>query len=286
MDSIEKPTPWYLSSGWRLLIDATVVIFAGYHAVTFAWALFTPFDYYETLPDNVQVIDAVVFDYLENTPQLQVADDERVDAVFTYELAFEPLSPSAFYAKALDSVVYLNVYDGFDYYIGSGVVLDDTGLIVTNYHVIAAAEKVAITYANEDTTHALRVVAYNEAQDIAVLQAADIGGTPAPLRPEGEVLRVGEVTYNIGHPENLLNTFTTGVITGVRDYTNSGMGTQIQISNPISAGSSGGPLFDEAGRLIGLTSWAVEYDANSVQVQSLNFALPISAVTELLENSN
>jgi len=277
--------PFYTHRLWRLPIDLLVVAAVLYYAGTFAITLLDPYDFYDTLPDNIQVLDEEIIAYLETAPAV-VWDGVVAEYELIYAADAQARSAVTVYQEALPSVVYLNTFDGFGYFAGSGIVLSAAGLIATNYHVIEGAEKIGVTFSDEYTTHAVSVVAYDKEKDIAILLiTTDRPLTPARLRPTSETLQIGEPTYNIGHPENLIYTLGAGAITGIRDYTNSGMGEQIQMSNPISQGSSGGPLLDQAGRLIGLTTWSLEYDANSVQVQSLNFAIPLPAVTDLLTQS-
>ena len=278
-------TPFYARPWWRLPLDVFVLGFVVYQVGMFVVVVFSPFDYYETLPDNIRQLDDAVTTYLETAPAVEWNSGVITPYELTYATDANPLPPMTVYEETLSSVVYLNVDDGFGYYIGSGVVLTADGLIATNYHVIEGGEKIGVTFSDDSTTHAVSVVAFDEAQDIALLQIAPPAGltlTPARLRPASEPLQIGEVTYNLGHPENLLYTFTDGLVTGLRLYETAGLGPQIQISNPISQGSSGGPLFDQSGRLIGLTTWSLEYDANSVQVQTINFAIPLQSVTDLL----
>ena len=285
-DSSKTKPPFYARAWWRLPIDIGVAVLAVYFIVQFALLLLAPFDFYETLPDNVRVIDEEVTTYLETAPEVSW----EAPATLPYELVFDtdasPQTAVDVYQAVLPSVVYLNVDDGFGYSAGSGVLLTADGLIATNYHVIEGAEKIGVTFSDAHTTHAVAVIAYDEIKDTALLKIAELGdtiATPVRVRPRTESLQVGDITYNVGHPENFLYTLGTGHVTSLRTYNDVGLGEQIQVSNPISQGSSGGPLFDEAGRLIGLTTWSVEYDANSVQVQSINFALPVSAILELLE---
>jgi len=280
------PRPFYTRPWWRLPLDLFVLGFVAYQVGTFGVLLFEPFDYYATLPDSVEQLDDSIITYLETAPLVQWDQGTTAQYDLTYATDTDPRSAMAIYKDALSSVVYLNVYDGFDYYIGSGVVLAASGLIATNYHVIDGGEKIGVTFSDDTTTHAVSVVAFDEAQDIALLQIKVPAGqtlTTAQLRPASDPLQIGETTYNLGHPENLLYTFTDGLVSGLRVYETTGLGPQIQISNPISQGSSGGPLFDQAGRLIGLTTWSLEYDANSVQVQTVNFAIPVQSVTDLLQ---
>jgi len=67
-----------------------------------------------------------------------------------------------------------------------------------------------------------------------------------------------------------------GIVSGFRSYESYGEGVNIQITNPISGGNSGGAVLNEYGEIIGVPTWSVEYDENIIQVQNLNFAVPIN----------
>jgi S1-C subfamily serine protease len=85
---------------------------------------------------------------------------------------------------------------------------------------------------------------------------------------KAEDIGVGEPVFAFGHPSGLLFSFTSGMVSGKRE------GRQIQITTPISPGSSGGPLYDSRGRLVGIVSWSVD-KSRDPNAENLNFAAPV-----------
>ena len=96
---------------------------------------------------------------------------------------------------------------------------------------------------------------------------------------------MGQKTLVIGHAEGFLNTLSIGNVSAVRNYDSTEEGENIQITNPISSGNSGGALLNDVGELIGVPTWSVEYEDNTSQVQNINFAVSINDAIELLNNS-
>lgn len=141
---------------------------------------------------------------------------------------------------------------------GSGFVWDESGRIVTNYHVISDASRVQVTMADNSTWKAVLVGAAPD-KDIAVLQ---IAAPPHLLRPiavgKSSDLLVGQKVYAIGNPFGLDQTITSGIISALNREIKAQNGRSIsgviQTDAAINPGNSGGPLLDSAGRLIGVNT--------------------------------
>ena len=151
---------------------------------------------------------------------------------------------------------------------GSGVVLSD-GVLATNYHVIKEAEKIQVVHQGKKYLATLRHLDWD--RDVCTLS---VSGFKAPTVVLGSTsqLRVGARVYAVGAPQGLELTLTEGIVSALRQLEG---GTYIQHTAAISPGSSGGGMFDEQGRLLGLTTF---YIAES---QSLNFAVPVEWIEEL-----
>jgi 2-alkenal reductase len=145
---------------------------------------------------------------------------------------------------------------------GSGFLYDGQGYIITNNHVVEQADTMQVTFYDGSTTTA-EVVGTDPASDLAVIQVDQLppGATPLPLGNSGEVA-VGQMAIAIGSPFGLQNTLTVGVISGLgrslRGPSNS-MGTFsipniIQSDTAINPGSSGGPLLNARGEVIGVNT--------------------------------
>lgn len=144
---------------------------------------------------------------------------------------------------------------------GTGIVWDKHGHIVTNYHVIRAADKV-IVQLGDGTTYPARYVGGTEARDIAVVKIEAPASELVPITVgSSSDLAVGQTVLAIGNPFGLDQTLTTGVISGLgREIPLGEVGSGetirnvIQTDAAINPGNSGGPLLDSAGRLIGMNT--------------------------------
>jgi hypothetical protein len=235
--------------------------------------------------------DAVIISYAAMSAKLKgssqtLAQKLISDGVFTQEQfityynsdaidkhrAKTELSAKDIYAQCSPAVFYIVVYDagGTATATGSGFFIDAGGTAVTNYHVIKGASSAKITVSNTGKVYdVLGVYACSEAEDWAVLK---IDGTGFSYLDRGDTADIagGNTIYAIGSPLGLQNTISQGLISNPA-RTEGGL-TYIQISAPISAGSSGGALINTYGQVIGITS------ASYINGQNLNMALPISYV--------
>ena len=266
---------------WRLTIDGIVVIAAGLFIIFTVLPLLLPFDYYEALPSGLEDRDTAIMDLLAEAPAIT----EQVlptPPTLQFSSSTTVLSPATVYAERADTVVHITAALPQGEATGSGVFLSNGGLVATNYHVVGDAERVVVTTRAGAQYVATHIVAADEVQDIAIMQV-DIPVDEITIAPIARTPAVpGTATYSIGHPEEYPFVMSDGLVSAIQDFSHLGLGIQLQITNPISAGSSGGPVFNQAGELIGLVAWSVEYGANAVQVQNLNFAIPIAMVVDLL----
>jgi hypothetical protein len=153
--------------------------------------------------------------------------------------------------------------------LGSGVVIGPDQ-VVTNRHVVDAADRWEVKQG--ERTWSASVTWVDPDHDLALLKADGLQAPTVSSRLSPPVA-VGERVYAIGTPEGLEQTLSEGIVSGLRDYED---GYVIQTSAPISPGSSGGGLFDEEGRFVGITTFGL------IEGQNLNFALPASWVQALL----
>ncbi len=158
--------------------------------------------------------------------------------------------------------------------IGSGFVTDPSGVIVTNFHVIRGAVSLLVKMKDGEIYDRVDVVDYDQRRDIAVLKIRAFKLLPALALADHEV-EAGEEAVAIGNPQGLEHTVSTGVVSAFRQAEGYRL---MQISVPISPGSSGGPLFSMDGKVIGITSAGVVSEG----AQNLNFAVPIGYVKPLL----
>jgi S1-C subfamily serine protease len=137
---------------------------------------------------------------------------------------------------------------------------------ITNCHVVARAK--AITLANATTRLRAEVIAADRKTDRCYLRVLDGELVPVPGFRDYASLSVGEAVFTIGSPEGLINTLGDGLLSGLR-RSEDGI-EYVQITAPVSPGSSGGGVFDDRGNLIGITTFTVR------DAQNLNFAIAAS----------
>ena len=204
---------------------------------------------------------------------------------------------TALYERVRPSVVRITTGDvGEDPFsrgregLGSGVVLDESGHILTNDHVVRGFDQVTVTFHDGSTAKA-DVVGTDPGNDIALIKAdaSEDQLQPAELGDSGN-LRVGSMVAALGNPFGLDGTFTTGVISGVnRTLPSSANGRPIrgliQTDAAVNPGNSGGALFDGEGRVIGINT-AIE-NPNGNGFAGVAYAVPINTpkrfLTELVD---
>ncbi len=156
---------------------------------------------------------------------------------------------------------------------GSGVFLE-RDLLVTSCHVIARGSTFVAVQRQQRARG--RLAAYDEQRDLCALRVEGLDATPARVGA-GASARVGQRVYAIGTPEGFEHTLSEGLVSGLRQ---SAAGPYIQITAPLSDGSSGGGLFDNEGRLIGITTFV--YSSG----QNLNFAAPAEWAADLAKKAS
>jgi len=188
------------------------------------------------------------------------------------------LSPAQIYEYNADAVFTIYVSNDRRNFAsnGSGFFICETGIAVTNHHVIANWLYAYILTHCGNRFDILGYYYYYIGTDLAVIQV-DGGGFTYLEKGDPGAMRVGENIYTIGSPLGYHNTFSTGIISRFDDvaefdiYRVYGM---IQFTAPISGGSSGGALLNGAGQVIGITTAAY----GNYAAQAINFAVPISRI--------
>lgn len=195
------------------------------------------------------------------------------------------LSPRQVVERAGAAVVLIESGEGESASLGSGFLVDRDGALVTNLHVIDGAGKLTVTLHDGTRLEDVAVRAFDVERDLAVLTVALPAGaskwTVADLGDTADV-EPGARILVIGNPLGLERTVTEGIVSAWREGESSEElslppSRLLQISAAISPGSSGGPVFDERGRVIGVATAGVLWG-----VAGLNFAVPIDDVPALL----
>jgi S1-C subfamily serine protease len=168
------------------------------------------------------------------------------------------------------AVVYISVTteDGPGSY-GSGFIVSPDGKIVTCQHVISGAQSASVRLLNGASFPDVSVLAEDSVRDVAVIkvQGQDL---PCVVLGNSDSVEIGSHVVAIGNPKGYENTISDGLLSGSRTFNDSFR--EIQISAPISPGSSGGPVFDDSGRVIGIAKSV----SSAKLAQNLNFCVPIN----------
>ncbi|MDO9386990.1 MAG: Do family serine endopeptidase [Thiobacillus sp.] len=164
--------------------------------------------------------------------------------------------------------------------LGSGVIVSSNGYILTNHHVVAAADEIQVALANGQTLPA-RVVGADPETDLAVLkiEASDL---PAITFAQLDSLKVGDWVLAVGNPFGVGQTVTAGIVSAL-GRTHLGINTFenfIQTDAAINPGNSGGALVDVSGHLVGVNSAIYSRTGGS---QGIGFAIPVSIARQIME---
>ncbi len=180
-------------------------------------------------------------------------------------------------AKAANGVIVTIITsdkDGKPIAQGTGFLVREDGRIVTNYHVIRNASSAIVKLPDGAFYDVEGMLAFDRSRDLAVIKARGQNFRTVVLG-NSDRLQVGEAVVAIGNPLSLESTVSSGIVSGIRDIEDEG-GKYLQITAPISPGSSGGPLFNMAGEVVGITTLYLKGGEN------LNFAIPINDAKPLL----
>jgi len=167
---------------------------------------------------------------------------------------------------------------------GSGSVIDQDGDILTNYHVIEGATKLAVSFGGQKN-YAAELVGGDPDTDLAVIKLIEKPREALTVIALGDSdrLEVGQKVLAIGNPFGLDRTLTTGVISGlqrpIRARNNRPIEGAIQTDAPINPGNSGGPLLDSHGRMIGINSQILSPSGASAGV---GFAIPVNIAKRIV----
>jgi len=194
-----------------------------------------------------------------------------------YSLGNRTLTIPQIAKKWGESVVLVTSFDknGRDLKQGSGFVVSRDGAIVTNYHVVELAHEISIEFTNGKSCQIEFLIAGYPSHDIVILHIEEEDEQFCPVvLGNSDDLQVGERVLAIGNPYGWENTLSDGLLSGIRDIDGFKL---LQITAPISPGSSGGALFNMKGEVIGITTIGSQWGA-----QNLNFAIPINSLKSLI----
>ena len=206
-------------------------------------------------------------------------------------------SAKQIYKNFSKSVFYL--YNPDAKATGTGFLVDDSGLVLSNWHVAEKATNMFIWTLPEGGDKSVKflfekqdyymasVIATNKKQDLALIK---VSGLPKTIKPvslgSDDQIEVGDNVYAIGHPISYPWTFSSGMVSQVRenfewdtDDTFTHMANVIQMQTPISTGNSGGPLFSSEGKVVGVNT------LGETQGQNINFAVAVNQVKQFIKDN-
>ncbi len=188
--------------------------------------------------------------------------------------------------QVLPSVVLIRTNKG----LGSGVVFDDQGHIVTNAHVVGTAKKFQVTASNQTAPMAASLVGSYPANDLAVIKLDGSGSLPPASFGDSAKLEVGDIALAMGNPLGLASSVTNGIVSAlgrtVTEPPADGAGGAtlpniIQTSAAINPGNSGGALVDLDGQVIGIPTLAATDPELGGTAGGIGFAIPSNVVTDI-----
>jgi Do/DeqQ family serine protease len=167
--------------------------------------------------------------------------------------------------------------------LGSGVIVSDSGTIVTNQHVIADADSIKVQISDGRIADA-RIVGQDPETDLAVLHLS-IGKLPTMPMGRSDNLRVGDIVLAIGNPYGLSQTVTQGIVsaTGRGQLGLATFENFIQTDAAINLGNSGGALIDARGTLVGINTAVLNRGAGGGAPEGIGFAIPVNLVRGVME---
>lgn len=188
--------------------------------------------------------------------------------------------------EVLPSVVQITTDNG----LGSGVVYDEEGHIVTNAHVVGRAREFEVLLATGQDPVPARLVATHPEEDLALIE---LTGTPDRLRPatfgDSTEIEVGQIVLAMGNPLGLSSSVTQGIVSAVGRSVSEGegratLGNMVQTSADINPGNSGGALVNLSGHVVGIPTLAArDPELGGGQAPGIGFAIPSRTVTFLAD---
>jgi len=164
--------------------------------------------------------------------------------------------------------------------LGSGFVIDPSGLIVTNYHVIKDADEIIVKFTDGHKLKVVKVLGHDQKSDLALLQVNPKKPLKSVKFGNSDKMRIGDWVMAIGNPFGLGGSLTVGVISATKRDINAGLYDNfIQTDAAINRGNSGGPLFNMDGEVIGVNSAIISPSGGSI---GIGFAIPANTAQRVV----
>jgi S1-C subfamily serine protease len=265
-----------IPSRWQAIRNKPFVFFiAGIlltSALFFSWNAFLP----KSKPLTQDIIDEAVLKTL-NTKELPSKASKAAQTIMPSVVMVRAFKNDADEKKKKDS----KKDDGEDGSLGTGVVVMEDGTILTNYHVIAASDRVEVIFYDGTKSNA-KVVAVHPHNDLAILKPEKLPDDllPATLGSSAQ-LKYGEDVVAVGFPFGIGPSVTSGVVSGLRREFTGENGAQlrnlIQFDAAINQGNSGGPLINSAGEVVGIVTALLNPSSTEKTFIGIGFAVTIES---------
>ena len=194
-----------------------------------------------------------------------------VSAFVINQVFDKKLSAEEVFDLIAPSTVEINAEGDTFFSTGTGSFIDNNGTIITNYHVVESCHTINVTTQDGNIHKVESILGFDKERDLAIIKVDCQNGTSIKLKTDD--VKTGEKIYTLGSSLGLTGTFSEGIISAssreIDGY------EFIQITAPISSGNSGGPLVDEYGNVIGITTGAF------TEGQNLNLAIPVAAIDDI-----
>lgn len=168
--------------------------------------------------------------------------------------------------------------------LGSGVILSEDGIVVSNFHVVGNATEIRVVL-NDRREYDADIMLTDEESDLAVLKLRNARDLPVLEFADSDAVEVGELVLAIGNPFGVGQTVSSGIISGLARSgiaVGSGRGYFIQTDAPINPGNSGGALVDMQGRLVGVNTAIITRSGAS---HGIGFAIPANLVAQVVDQA-
>ncbi|HEY5890760.1 MAG TPA: trypsin-like peptidase domain-containing protein [Acidimicrobiia bacterium] len=193
-------------------------------------------------------------------------------------------SPAAVAAALGPAVVHIEILGGLDAGggVGSGVIYDESGLVLTAHHVVSFSDEVTVKLAEGRSLNG-RVVGRAPERDLAIIALDDADDLVAATIAEPGTVEVGEIAIALGSPFGFQQSVTAGIISGLDRELETPVGLLtglIQTDAPINPGNSGGPLADAEARVIGINTAIASMSGGN---DGVGFAVPVEDFADLIQ---
>jgi putative serine protease PepD len=196
------------------------------------------------------------------------------------------MTPTQIYSNTHTGVVKITTDSG----LGTGILLDKSGDILTNDHVVQGANTFNVTFDSSDSGHSAKLVGTDPTDDLAIVKIDPSGLDLKPLTlADSSTVQVGDTVFALGNPFGYTNSFSEGIVSGLdRSMTAPNgftIGHSIQTDAAINPGNSGGPLLDANGDVVGINAQIASNGNNGTgegQNNGVGFAIPINTAKDVI----